>query len=289
MKPLTGLRVVVTRARRQAGALSERLEELGAEVIEMPVIEIAPPDSWADLDQSIRLLAEGFFRWVVFTSGNSVEKTFERLAHANLDARAFGRSKVAAVGSTTAGLLMRHGIRADLVPPKFTAEAIAETLGRGSGRILLPRVQDAPQEVVDALSSNGWNVREVAAYRNLPADRDTPGASAVATRRFDVVTFTSASTVRNFLLVAGAPDELGLEARPVATAPPRAERAIPSASGQGHKGGGGNRAVACIGPVTAAAATEAGLRVDVVAEEHSVPGLVQALVERFGRVAPLEP
>ncbi|MDQ3983339.1 MAG: uroporphyrinogen-III synthase, partial [Actinomycetota bacterium] len=94
MKPLTGLRVVVTRARRQAGALSEQLAELGAEVIEMPVIEIAAPKSWAELDQSIRLLAEGFFRWVVFTSGNSVEKTFERIAHASLDTRAFGRSKV---------------------------------------------------------------------------------------------------------------------------------------------------------------------------------------------------
>lgn len=266
MKPLTGLRIVVTRARRQAGALSEHLEELGAEVIEMPVIEIADPESWSELDQSIRLLAEGFFKWVVFTSGNSVEKVFGRIAHASLDARAFGRSKVAAVGSTTAGLLAHHGIRADLVPAKFTAADVAGALGRGSGRILLPRAEGAPPDVVDALSSNGWNVREVVAYRNLPAGRDTPGASAIATRRFDVVTFTSASTVRNFLAVAGTPDTLGLEA-----------------------GGGGNRAVACIGPVTAAAATEAGLRVDVVAEEHSVPGLVRALVDRFGHVAPLEP
>lgn len=277
MKPLTGLRIVVTRARRQAGALSEHLTELGADVIEMPVIEIADPPSWQELDQSIRLLAEGFFKWVVFTSGNSVEKVFARIAHASLDARAFGRSKVAAVGSTTAALLAQHGIRADLVPPKFTAADVAGALGRGSGRILLPRVEGAPRDVVDALSSNGWNVREVVAYRNLPADRDTPGASAVTTRRFDVVTFTSASTVRNFLRVAGSPEQLGLEARPVA-----------SASGQGQTGGG-NRAVACIGPVTAAAATEAGLRVDVVAEEHSVPGLVSALVERFGSVAPLEP
>jgi uroporphyrinogen-III synthase len=266
VKPLTGLRIVVTRARRQTGALSEHLEELGAEVIEMPVIEIADPESWAELDQSIRLLAEGFFKWVVFTSGNSVEKVFERIAHASLDARAFGRSKVAAVGSTTAALLMQHGIRADLVPPQFTAAAVAEALGRGSGRILLPRVEGAPPDVVDALSSNGWNVREVAAYRNLPAGADTPGASAVATRRFDVVTFTSASTVRNFLAVAGSPESLGLEA-----------------------GSTGNRSVACIGPVTANAAAEAGLRVDVVAEEHSVPGLVRALVDRFGHVAPLEP
>jgi uroporphyrinogen-III synthase len=266
VKPLTGLRIVVTRARRQAGALSEHLEELGAEVIEMPVIEIAGPDSWAELDQSIRLLAEGFFRWVVFTSGNGVEKTFERIAHASLDARAFGRSKVAAVGSTTAALLAQRGIRADLVPPKFTAAAVAEALGRGSGRILLPRVQGAPADVVEALSANGWSVREVPAYRNLPAGNDSPGASAVATRRFDVVTFTSASTVGNFLAVAGTPEALGLE-----------------------NGGSGNRAVACIGPVTAAAAAEAGLRVDVVAEEHSVAGLVRALVDRFGHVAPLEP
>jgi uroporphyrinogen-III synthase len=266
VKPLTGLRIVVTRARRQAGALSERLEELGAEVIEMPVVEIADPGSWDDLDQSIRLLAEGFFRWVIFTSGNSVEKVFERIAHAALDARAFGRSRVAAVGSTTAALLAQHGIRADLVPPRFTAADVAEALGRGSGRILLPRVEGAPADVVDALASNGWKVREVTAYRNLPAGRDTPGAAAVATKRFDVVTFTSASTVRNFLQVAGAPEGLGLDA-----------------------GAGGNRAVACIGPVTARAATEAGLRVDVVAEEHSVPGLVRALVDRFGHVAPLEP
>lgn len=266
MKPLTGLRIVVTRARRQAGALSEHLEELGAEVIEMPVIEIADPESWADLDHSIRLLAEGFFKWVIFTSGNSVEKVFERIAYASLDARAFGRSKVAAVGSTTAALLMQRGIRADLVPPKFTAADVADALGRGSGRILLPRVAGAPPDVVDALSSNGWSVREVTAYRNLPAGRDTPGAAAVSTRRFDVVTFTSASTVLNFLQVAGTPEQLGLES-----------------------GGGGNRAVACIGPVTAKAASEAGLRVDVVAEEHSVPGLVRALVERFGNVAPLEP
>jgi uroporphyrinogen-III synthase len=259
VKPLTGLRIVVTRARRQSASLAERLEELGADVIEMPVIEIADPESWAELDQSIRLLVEGFFKWVVFTSGNAVEKVFERIAHARLDARAFGRSKVAAVGNTTAGLLMQHGIRADLVPAKFTAAEIAAGLGRGSGRVLIPRVEGAPPDVVNVLSASGWSVREVTAYRNLPASRHTPGAAAVATRRFDVVTFTSASTVRNFLAVAGAPQELGLEA-----------------------GGGGNRAVACIGPVTATAAAEAGLRVDVVAEEHSVPGLVQALVDRFG-------
>ncbi|HEV2754241.1 MAG TPA: uroporphyrinogen-III synthase [Actinomycetota bacterium] len=252
-KPLFGLRVVVTRGRGQAGALTAALEAEGAAVVEMPVITIADPESWDELDQSLRLLAEGFFKWVVFTSANAVDKVFERLDHAGLDSRAFGRVKVAAVGSTTAGLLAGRGIRADLVPPEFTGAAVAESLGRGSGRVLLPRVEGAPPDLVDALSGAGWNVREVVAYRNLPASGDSLGAAVVASGRFDVVTFTSASTVRNFIAIAGSPPEAG------------------------H--------VACIGPVTAEAARAAGLRADVVAEEHTVPGLVRALLERFGRSA----
>nr|MDQ3915585.1 uroporphyrinogen-III synthase [Actinomycetota bacterium] len=121
------------------------------------------------------------------------------------------------------------------------------------GRVLLPRVEGAPGDLVDALSAAGWSARAVTAYRNLPAGADSLGAAVVASGRFDVVTFTSASTVRNFLAIAGSP--------PV----------------DGH--------VACIGPVTADAARDAGLSVDVVAEEHTVPGLVEAIVARFGRSA----
>ncbi|MDQ3957985.1 MAG: uroporphyrinogen-III synthase [Actinomycetota bacterium] len=258
-KPLFGVRVVVTRGRGQAGSLTALLEREGAAVVEMPVISIADPGSWKDLDQSIRLMAEGFFKWVIFTSTNAVEKLFERLAHASLDARALGRAKVAAVGAGTARVLAGHGIVADLVPEEFTGAAVVAALGRGSGRILLPRVQGAPGEIVESLTAAGWSVREVTAYRNLPAGKDSLGAAVVASGRFDVVTFTSASTVRNFLAVAGAPEDLGLTP------------------------GGSGRGVACIGPVTAAAAEGAGLRVDVVAEEHSTTGLVDALVARFGR------
>jgi uroporphyrinogen III methyltransferase/synthase len=250
-KPLARLLVVVTRGRGQAGSLTTALQRLGAGVIEMPVIEIADPTSWDELDQAIRLLAEGFFKWAIFTSANAVHKVFERLHRADLDSRAFGRSKVAAVGNATAGLLTRRGIRPDLVPPQFTGAAVAEALGRGSGRVFLPRAEGAPRELVEALTANGWSVREVAAYRNVPAGDDSAYPAAVVREgRFDVVTFTSASTVRNFVAIAGT------EVR-------------------GH--------VACIGPVTADAARDAGLRVDVVAEEHTVPGLVRALVERFGR------
>lgn len=252
-KPLFGLRVVVTRGRGQAGSLTAALEAHGAAVVEMPVIAIADPESWDDLDQSLRLLVEGFFKWVVFTSANAVDKVFERIDHAGLDSRALGRVKVAAVGSMTAGILEARGIRADLVPPEFTGAAVAAALGRGSGRVLLPRVEGAPGDLVEALSGAGWTVRQVTAYRNLPASGDSLGAAVVASGRFDVVTFTSASTVRNFLAIAGSPPETG------------------------H--------VACIGPVTAEAARSAGLRVDVVAEEHTVPGLVAALVARFGRSA----
>ncbi|MDQ3983309.1 MAG: uroporphyrinogen-III synthase [Actinomycetota bacterium] len=252
-KPLFGLRVVVTRAGGQSGKLTAQLEALGAAVVEMPVISIRDPASWHELDQSIRLLDEGFFKWVIFTSANAVEKVFARLEHASLDARAFGRVRVAAVGSSTAGLLAQRGIRADLVPAEFTGASVAKALGRGSGRILLPRVQGAPEDLVDALSGAGWNVREVVAYRNVPARKDSLGAAVVESGRYDVVTFTSASTVRSFVALAG------------------------TAAGRG---------VACIGPVTAEAARESGLTVDVVSGEHTVEGLVRALVERFGRVAP---
>ncbi|MFN2588168.1 MAG: uroporphyrinogen-III synthase [Actinomycetota bacterium] len=250
-KPLFGLRVVVTRGRGQAGSLTSSLEGHGAAVVEMPVISIADPKSWSDLDQALRLLAEGFFRWVVFTSANAVDKVFGRLDHASLDARALGRVKVAAVGSSTGDALARRGVRADLVPPEFTGAAVAEALGRGSGRVLIPRVEGAPSDLVDALSGAGWNVRAVTAYRNLPAGKDSLGAAVVASGRFDVVTFTSASTVRSYLSIAGPPPD--------------------------------DVHVACIGPSTAEAARAAGLRVDVVGQEHTVPGLVRALVDRFGR------
>jgi uroporphyrinogen III methyltransferase / synthase len=259
--PLFGVRVVVTRSRSQAHRLSSALAAKGAEVVHLPTIAILDPASWADLDQSIRLLMEGYYKWVVFTSANAVEKFFSRLLATRHDARAFGRTKVAAVGKSTAEELLARGVRADLVPSKFTADDLVDAIGHGTGGVLIPRAANAPNALVQRLRTVGWTPEEVVAYRNV-APRKTPElAAGIAAGAFDVVTFTSASTARNFVKLIGDPSRLGLS--------PRDPR---------------DRLVACIGPVTAAAAEKRGLRVDVVAEEHTTDGLVAALVESAAEI-----
>jgi uroporphyrinogen III methyltransferase / synthase len=248
-RPLFGLRVVVTRAPPQASRLSARLAADGAHVIEAATIRIEDPDSFDELDAALASL--GDYDWVVFASVNSVERAFARLDVAGRDSRAFASAAIAAVGDSTAAALRARGIRADLVPETFTGTALATALGGGAGRLLFPRAADAPRALFDALEGAGWKVNEVAAYRNVPADRSAPGMAEVVAGRFDVATFTSASTVRNLAAIA-SPDELGL-------------------------GAAGPRGVACIGPVTAEAARASGFRVDVVAEPHTIDGLVAAI------------
>lgn len=256
--PLAGKRVVVTRARHQAGRLGDLLEEVGASIVYFPTIEILDPPSWEELDLSLRKLADGLYTWVIFTSANGVDKLFQRLDHADLDARAFGRTRVAAVGATTAEALRAHGIRADFMPEKFTGETLAETMGRGVGRVLIPRAAVAPPEMVEVLDAAGFVTEEVVAYRNVPASADTPEAKDVAAGNFDIVTFTSGSTVHSFVEIIGPPRNLGLGSDdPV------------------------ERVVACIGPKTAAAARLQGFRLDVVADEHTARGLVDAIVAFF--------
>ncbi len=260
MRPgrLDGVRVVVTRPEQQSGDLVAGLVSAGAHVIELPVIAIRDPSSWAELDAAAQELVAGRFDWVVFTSVNGAEKFLSRLVAMSLDASALDEVKVAAVGSATADLLARRGVRLDLVPPEFTTQALARALGKGSGRVLLPRVEDAPAELVDLLEDQGWSAEQVAAYRTVEAS--TPAESLVRVRSgdFDVVTFTSSSTVRSFRRLAGDPQNLGL---------------APAQDGR--------RRVACIGPVTARTAQELGFRVDKVAREHTDEGLVGALVELF--------
>lgn len=256
-RPLFGLRVVVTRSRTQAHAFSSKLAEAGADVLHVPAITILDPTSWAELDHAIQLLIEGYYRWVVFTSANTVEKFFQRLRATRHDARAFGRTKVAAVGSYTAEVLTTFGISPDLVPAKFTADDLLTAIGHGTGGVLIPRAANAPQSIVPKLRAAGWTPEEVVAYRNVAARSPSPATEAVKAGEFDVVTFTSASTARNFAKLVGAPSKLGLSPRD------RPERIV-----------------ACIGPVTAAEAERRGFRVDVVATEHTTAGLVDALVER---------
>jgi len=238
-RPLFGRRVVVTRAREQASALSERLAALGAEVIELPTIAVVDP---VDAGVALRAAAERVadYDWVAFSSANAVER-FCALLH---DARAFGPARVAAMGTATAEALRRFGIEADLVPERFVAEGLVEAFPAGPGRVLLPQAAVARDALTEGLQSKGWDVEVVEAYRTEPVQPDD--ATVAAARRADAVTFTSSSTVRNYV------DAVGVDAVPPV--------------------------VACIGPVTAETAKELGLRVDVVAETSTVDGLVDALV-----------
>jgi uroporphyrinogen-III synthase len=257
--PLHGLRVVVTRPRPQAEALGRALRAQGAEVVYLPVIEIADPDTWDELDLALRKLAEGLYSWVLFSSANSVAKTFERLFAVGLDARAFGRTKIAAVGPVSARVLRAHGLIADLVPEDRTAVAAAQTMGRGVGRVLLPRAQDAPADVLEALEAAGWIPEVVVAYRTVAAELRGPEIEAVRAGVFDALVFMSGSAARAFAELVAAPEALGL--------------------GPDQTPG---RLVVCIGPRTTDHAAETGFRIDVVAREHTAAGVVDGLIEHLG-------
>jgi uroporphyrinogen III methyltransferase/synthase len=242
-RPLFGLTIVVTRAREQASSLATRLEALGAQVVQLPTIEIADPsDGGAALARAAAEVRT--YDWVVFTSANAVERFVGRLR----DGRAFGQAQLAAIGPGTADALRRRNLEPDLVPARAVGEALVAAFPAppaGGGRVLLPRAAAARDVVPDGLTAAGWTVDVVEAYRTVPA---VPSAQAIARATVaDAITFTSASTVARFLEAAG-------------------REALP-------------RLVVCIGPITAQAARDAGVDVDVVAEEHSIDGLVAALLE----------
>ncbi|MGH9039163.1 MAG: uroporphyrinogen-III C-methyltransferase [Acidimicrobiia bacterium] len=250
-RPLFGRTVVVTRAREQASELMGRLRHLGAETVELPVIEIGDAaDGGAALREAVRTV--GDYDWVAFTSPNGVERFFAALDDLGLDVRALAGAAVAAIGPGTAAVLARGGIRADLMPSRFVAEAVVEAFPSGPGRVLLPRAAVARDALPAGLEAKGWTVDVVEAYRTHLA-RPSPAALAAA-RAADAVTFTSSSTVTNYLEVAGDGPH-----------PP---------------------VVACIGPVTADTARAAGLSVTVEADEHTIDGLVQALVDVLAEPGP---
>ncbi|HVX18295.1 MAG TPA: uroporphyrinogen-III C-methyltransferase [Acidimicrobiales bacterium] len=262
-RPLFGRRVVVTRSRAQASVLSARLRELGADVIEVPAIEIGPPDDGgAALRSAVAQLAPGAgparFDWVVFTSANGVHRTFEEIP----DARLLGGVQVAAIGSETAAALARYRVLPDLVPDRFVAEgllAVFPPAPAAGGRILLPRAAVARDVLPDGLRARGWDVHVVDAYRTVPGRPDPSALAAASTA--DAVCFTSSSTVTNYLTVAGTRGA-SAQVSPV---------------------------VVAIGPITAATARDAGLQVDAVAEPHTIDGLVDALVGALTRDASVGP
>ena len=251
---MQGKRVLVTRPRAQAAALCVRLSALGAEPILFPTIEIAPmPDSDA-LDQAIAALEK--YHWIIFTSVNGVAAFWSRLDLAGLgDPRGLS-ARVAAIGPVTARALEDRGVRPEFIPAEYVAERILDGMGDVTGQwILLPRAEMAREALAVELTKRGAVVHEIAAYRTLPAAPDAHGLAELR-RGVDAVTFTSASTVRNFVALVGQSAICNLQS-----------------------------AIACIGPITAQAARDAGLAVDVMASEYTTEGLVAALAGFFSHPA----
>jgi uroporphyrinogen III methyltransferase/synthase len=245
-RPLHGRRVVVTRARAQASGLAATLRELGAEVVELPAIRI---EQLTD-SEAVCAAAEGIedYALVCLTSPNGVRLLFEALTAAGKDARALTAATIAAIGPGTARELAAHGIRADVVPERFVAEALVEALAAvevSGKRVLLARAAEARDVLPEALRERGAEVDVVALYETV---RETPDDEAVAAaQNADYVTFTSSSTVRNLVEALG--DRFPASAR-----------------------------IVSIGPVTSATARELGLSIDVEAERHDVDGLLAALL-----------
>lgn len=249
-RPLFGKRVLVTRSRPQASVLSRLLSEEGADPIEVPAIQIAPPEDFSELDSAIDSL--NGYQWIVFTSVNGVDAFFRRLDTRGLDARALAGIKVCAIGSVTASALETSGIKADFVPPQFTSKDVVRGFAgfdlRGA-RVLLPRTDIAPQDVTKELKRLGALVDQRIAYRTLvPEESRQKAQDALRDGKIDVVTFTSSSTVKNLVNLLNG--KLSLLEGPL---------------------------IACIGPVTAQTAQDLGLKVEIVAPQHTIEGLVQAL------------
>ena len=263
--PLAGRRVLITRTRRQASTLAELLRAEGAHPVLLPAIELEQRADAGAMREAAARLADGEYAWTVFTSTNAVEATLELLAGLGVDARAFAGCRICAIGAATARVLAERGLIADLVPDEAVSEALVEALGGSdlAGRsVFLPRAGGARAMLPEGLRAAGASVDEVTLYVAAPPAE--PPAEALALVRggeIDAVTFTSSSTVRNLSTL------LGGDLSPLSSA-----------------------LVACIGPSTAEAARAAGLPPDVVAEDHSVPGLVAALREGFasapGALAP---
>ncbi len=258
-RPLWGKRVLVTRSRTQASRLIEMLIDLGAEPIELPSIEIGPLDDYGELDAALAETADVPGRWIIFASVNSVEFVWERLRATGQDARHFAGATIGAIGPATARALRERGIEPDFIPKRSVSEeVIAELSGLDwAGRLaLLPGSAIGRDALAVGLAGLGADARRVPAYRNVRPEGIEERARQAFERGVDVITFTSSSTVRNLLDILGDDRRL-LE----------------------------GSTIACIGPITAGTALELGLSVDIIAAEHNVEGLADALAEYFAGTA----
>ncbi|MFO8101245.1 MAG: uroporphyrinogen-III C-methyltransferase [Dehalococcoidia bacterium] len=253
-RPLFDKRVLVTRARTQVSSLSKLLAERGAQPIELPAIEIQDLPDTAELDQAIRDIPR--FDWVFFTSANGVEAVWNRLVALGRDARQFGAVKIGVIGPATALALAERGLYPDFMPAEYTSDGILAGLAERDikgCRILLPRADIAPADLVEGLAGLGAEPVEVTAYLTRPPLEIAEKArQMLLDGKIDIITFASSSTVTNLL------EALGSDLQPLQ-----------------------NAQIACIGPVTAATAEAAGLKVDITAEEQTIPGLVRAIEEAY--------
>ena len=248
--PLFGKTVLVTRARAQASKLTQKLEALGARCLEVPAIRLQEPsDGYRAADAAIAHLAD--YAWVVFTSANGVEHFFARMEAAGKDSRVLAGAKIAAIGSATANTLKAYGIHADLVPREFRAEGVVAALqGKFSpeDRILLPRAQEAREILPESLRKEGAAVDVVPVYETVMAEENGEALrSKLEAGEIDLVTFTSSSTVTNLIKLLGE----GAPLKHVKTA--------------------------AIGPITAETCRNEGIEPDIVAEEYTIDGLVEAI------------
>lgn len=257
--PLAGLKILVTRPRDQADELMDALRRAGAEPVSAPTIRIAPASDPAALDEAVRRLVGGAFEWVVFTSANAVDAVGDCIEEIGDGAGIAEQCKVAAVGAATAARLTARGIRVDVVPDQFDGAAVLATLrsvGVDGARVLLPFGNLAGTELEDGLRTAGAEVERIEAYRTVPETELDPAVRAqIESRAIDVALFASPSSVRNLAALLGGDSAALL-----------------------------GSAVACVGPVTAAAAREHGLRVDVVADTATSAGLVEALIAKRDRI-----
>jgi uroporphyrinogen-III synthase len=260
MRSLSGVRILVGRARHQAGALSGELRKLGATVLEIPFIEIRKPHSFKPLDSALKNLAE--YDWLILTSANGVEAMWERMARLRLR-KNLKRPKIAAIGPATKKAIEQRGVKVDIVPKEYVAESVVRSLRRGvkGKRVLLVRAKVARDVIPGELRRAGAQVHVVEAYETVvPQSSRKRLQSALKNPRRcpQVVTFTSSSTVRNFMALLSPRQSAGLD---------------------------GIR-LASIGPVTSSTLRELSLRVDIEAKEFTIPGLVEAIVRFMAELSP---
>ncbi|MBN1850436.1 MAG: uroporphyrinogen-III C-methyltransferase [Deltaproteobacteria bacterium] len=257
-KPLFGKRIIITRAREQASEFLAQLTELGAECIEFPTIEIIPPSQWEDMDRAIRSLDR--YQWLLFTSVNGVQYFFKRLEDLGKDVRGLKNMKVGAIGPKTAEAVYAKGIKPDLVPDEYRAEAVVDAFkkqGAENLNILIPRAAEAREILPEELKKMGARVDVVEAYRTVMPDKGADKVKAMLQDgEIHMITFTSSSTVTNFVsMFESDKDQL--------------------------KHWMEKSAVACIGPITAQTAEKNGLKVSVMPKDYTVEALTDAILQYY--------